>query len=57
MLTLKPVCPRCHKKLLREEDDRLKLKYPFYCPECDENYFSFEADWQGGEIKHESGIH
>lgn len=36
-------CPRCHKPLALETEKELQKKYKYYCPECDENYFEFEA--------------
>ena len=32
-------CFRCNTKLEEEKE----LDYPYYCPTCDENMYSFEA--------------
>ena len=37
------VCARCGSDVLPEEDAELKKEYPYYCPECDENMYSFEC--------------
>ena len=34
-------CPHCGKPLYAEHD--LTIDYMFVCPECDENFYSFEA--------------
>lgn len=36
-------CFRCGTQLKLEKDKALKKEYPYYCPECDENMYSFEA--------------
>lgn len=45
-------CFRCNTKLKLEKNKDLKKTYKYYCPECDENMFSFEAvlkkDVRGG---------
>jgi hypothetical protein len=45
----KLVCSRCHCEVEEEKDDELKKEYPYYCPECDENLYSFETE----EVKSE----
>lgn len=41
------VCSRCGSDVLPEEDEELKKEYPYYCPECDENMYSFECKDKG----------
>ena len=42
---MKKVCKRCGCDEIREEtDEELKNEYPYYCPECDENMYSFEVE-------------
>ncbi len=36
-------CFRCCTRLKAERDKELKKEYPYYCPECNENMYSFEA--------------
>jgi len=43
-LNVKIVCKRCGAKVKEETDSELKKEYPYYCPECDENLFSFECE-------------
>lgn len=37
------VCGRCGTEVCVETDKYLKKEYPYYCPCCDENMFSFEC--------------
>lgn len=32
-------CPKCNTQLQQEQE----LDYPYYCAECDENYYDFET--------------
>ena len=41
----KYICNRCGTIVEEEKDNELKKEYPFYCPECDENLYSFEVKW------------
>lgn len=36
------VCTRCNTPVWEEHDKELK-EYPYYCPDCDENMFTFET--------------
>ena len=36
-------CRRCGSEVLPERDKWLRKEYPYYCPECDENMYSFEC--------------
>ncbi|MDE7354454.1 MAG: hypothetical protein K2O06_15595 [Acetatifactor sp.] len=36
-------CRRCGSKVQPEKDDWLRKEYPYYCPDCDENMYSFEC--------------
>lgn len=38
------ICTRCGTGVLPEVDKGLKEEYPFYCPNCDENMYSFECE-------------
>ena len=40
---MKKYCCKCDSKVKKETDKELKKEYPFYCPECDENLYSFEV--------------
>lgn len=40
----KAVCRRCGTEVQTEEDKELRKEYPYYCPECDENMYSFECE-------------
>ena len=40
-------CPRGHY-VVKEIDPQLKDKYPYYCPECDENMYEFETKEENG---------
>lgn len=35
------VCPKCGKPLYIEHND--EIDYPFFCPECDENFYGIEV--------------
>ncbi len=37
------VCSRCGMPVETEEDEDLKKEYPYYCPGCNENMYSFET--------------
>jgi NAD-dependent SIR2 family protein deacetylase len=37
-------CFRCKNFVHKEVDEDLKTKYPYYCPECDENMFEMEVN-------------
>lgn len=37
-------CPKCGGPLFREKYLATRDRYPLLCPECDENFFTFEAD-------------
>lgn len=39
----KIVCKRCGNEVQEEEDEELRKEYPYYCPKCDENMYSFEC--------------
>ena len=43
-------CFRCNSPLKPEKDRELKKEYPYYCPVCDENMYSFEAVDDGLEF-------
>ena len=36
-------CRRCGSKVRREREAGLREEYPYYCPRCDENMYSFEC--------------
>lgn len=38
------VCKRCGAEVQPEEDEVLRKEYPYYCPKCDENMYSFECE-------------
>lgn len=40
---MKKYCIKCGSKVKKESDKILKKEYPYYCPECDENLYSFET--------------
>jgi formamidopyrimidine-DNA glycosylase len=42
-ITKNSACSRCGCLVELEEDTELKKEYPYYCPECDENLYSFET--------------
>lgn len=37
------VCKHCGGPLYHEKYDNTRDHYPYFCPECDENFFGFEA--------------
>lgn len=37
------LCPHCGGPLYHEKYDNTMDHYPYFCPECDENFFEFEA--------------
>ena len=37
-------CFRCGTFVLEETVEALRKEYPFYCPTCDENMYSFEVN-------------
>ncbi len=37
------VCQKCMGRVYRERSRELRKKYPYYCPYCDENMYSFEC--------------
>ena len=37
------VCKRCGTLIEQETDRELKKEYPYYCPVCDENMYSYET--------------
>ena len=38
------LCKRCGHPVYSETDPDIAIDYPFICPECDENMFSFEVE-------------
>lgn len=36
-------CRRCGSKVRREREAGLREEYPYYCPQCGENMYSFEC--------------
>ena len=39
----KMACRRCGSKVRPEREAGLREEYPYYCPRCDENMYSFEC--------------
>lgn len=39
----KMACRRCGSEVRPERDKRLRKEYPYYCPKCDEDMYSFEC--------------
>lgn len=39
----KMACRRCASKVRPEREAGLREEYPYYCPRCDENMYSFEC--------------
>ena len=42
-MNIKYLCPKCGVELKEETDVDLREKYPFVCPECNENFYKIEA--------------
>lgn len=42
-MEIKMVCRRCGTVVQPETDEELRKEYPYYCPECDQNMYSFEV--------------
>ena len=38
------VCTRCGAPALKEIDQKLRMEYPFYCVNCNENLYMFEVE-------------
>ena len=38
------VCTRCKTPVWEEHDEEITKEYPYYCPNCDENMFTFETE-------------
>lgn len=36
-------CRRCGREVQPQSDRRLRKEYPYYCPECGRNRYSFEC--------------
>lgn len=36
-------CRRCGSEVRPERDKWLRKEYPYYCPACDEDMYSFEC--------------
>ncbi len=36
-------CSKCRAKVKKEKSKELKKEYPYYCPNCCENLYSFET--------------
>ena len=45
----KRFCSRCGTGVQPEKDRGLRKEYPYYCPKCDENMYSFECTESGRE--------
>lgn len=41
---MKRVCKHCGCEVNEEVESELRKEYPYYCPECDENMYSFEVE-------------
>lgn len=41
---MKKICKLCGTEVEKETDMELKEDYPYYCPYCDENKYSFECE-------------
>ncbi|MCK9370899.1 hypothetical protein M0R04_13395 [Candidatus Dojkabacteria bacterium] len=39
----KQLCPKCNKELHIETDESLAQEYKYFCINCQENFYSFEA--------------
>ena len=40
---IKYYCPKCKKVVRKETDKKLKKEYPYFCSNCDENFYKFEV--------------
>lgn len=45
------VCKRCGTPVKKERDSKLRMEYPYYCPNCDENLYMFETQLKGDEVQ------
>ena len=41
---MRKICKQCGMGVVKEENNELKKEYPFFCPGCDENMYSFECE-------------
>lgn len=41
---MKRICKHCECEVNEEVEEKLKEEYPYYCPYCDENMYSFEVE-------------
>lgn len=41
---MKKICKHCGCEVNEEVEEELKKEYPYYCPYCDENMYSFEVE-------------
>ena len=41
---MKRVCKNCGCEVNEEVEKELRKEYLYYCPECDENMYSFEVE-------------
>lgn len=41
---MKKICKICGTEVEIETNEELKKEYPYYCPECDQNMYSFECE-------------
>lgn len=39
----KVYCRKCNNKVRFETDKQLKKEYKYYCPNCNENIYTFET--------------
>lgn len=47
-------CKRCGTQVRRETVKGLRNEYPFFCPYCDENMYTFETykkNHRGGSVR------
>ena len=42
-MKVKRYCFRCGCQVKKETDKDLRKEYPYYCPNCDENMYTFET--------------
>lgn len=40
---MRKICKRCGTEAVPEDDKELRKEYPYFCPGCDENMYSFEC--------------